>query len=311
MSEPLLRVQDLHKTYRLPGGRALAAVAGVSFTLDAGETLGLVGESGCGKSSLARCIVRLQTPGAGRILLNGTEITTLPPAALRPHRRTMQLVFQDPITSLDPRMRAGDIVAEPLRNYGLAASDARIAELFAQVGLRSDQMRAFPHQLSGGQRQRLGIARALALQPSLIVLDEPVSALDVSVQAQVINLLVDLQARLGVAYLFVAHDLGVVAHVSHRVAVMYLGRIVELASRDQVFSTPAHPYTRALLAAAPQPDPTAPRIVPPVGEPPSRIAPPSGCAFHTRCPSAMPHCAQQTPSLRDIGEGRLVACHLA
>ena len=317
---PLLEVTDLVKHYPVRSGilrrRAgtVHAVDGVSFAVDVGETLGLVGESGCGKSTVARAVLRLVEPTAGRIAIAGADITHLSKAELRPVRRSMQIVFQDPFASLNPRMRAGDIVSEPLSVHSLAAGTelrTRAAHLFEQVGLRPDQMRNFPHQFSGGQRQRLCIARALALSPRLIVCDEPVSALDVSIQAQVINLLIDLQHRHGLSYLFIAHDLAVVAHISHRVAVMYLGRIVEVAAKDALFHNPRHPYTQALLASVPTADPRIRRHAPLVdGDVPSPVNPPSGCAFHTRCRFAFTRCRDERPQLRDVGTGHQVACWL-
>jgi peptide/nickel transport system ATP-binding protein/oligopeptide transport system ATP-binding protein len=290
------------------------AVDGVSFTLGVGETLGLVGESGCGKSTVARSILRLVEPTGGSISLNGRDITHLGKAELRPNRRSMQIIFQDPFASLNPRMTAGDIVGEPLIVHGIATGDKkreRVAELFEQVGLRPDQMQNYPHQFSGGQRQRICIARALALGPSLIVCDEPVSALDVSIQAQVINLLIDLQRKHGFSYLFIAHDLAVVAHISHRVAVMYLGRIVEIAEKTELFANPRHPYTQALLASVPVADPRAKRLTPLIeGDVPSPINPPSGCAFHTRCRYAMARCKTERPGLVEIGGRHQVACFL-
>jgi oligopeptide transport system ATP-binding protein len=316
----LLEVKDLVKHYPVRSGvlrrrvGTVHAVDGVSFSLGAGETLGLVGESGCGKSTVARSVLRLVEPTSGAIAIDGSDITRLSKSELRPVRRQMQIVFQDPFASLNPRMRAGDIVGEPLAVHGLAAGEqrqARIAELFQQVGLRPDQMRNFPHQFSGGQRQRICIARALALSPRLIVCDEPVSALDVSIQAQVINLLIDLQRRHGLSYLFIAHDLAVVAHISHRVAVMYLGRIVEIADKDELFHNPRHPYTRALLASVPSPDPKQKRPAPLVdGDVPSPVDPPTGCAFHTRCRFAFAQCKIERPALRDVGPKHQVACLL-
>jgi oligopeptide transport system ATP-binding protein len=316
----LLEVKDLVKHYPVRSGvlrrrvGTVHAVDGVSFSLRPGETLGLVGESGCGKSTVARSVLRLIEPTSGRIAIDGSDITRLTKSELRPVRRSMQIVFQDPFASLNPRMRAGDIVGEPLAVHGLAAGEqrqARIAELFQQVGLRPDQMRNFPHQFSGGQRQRICIARALALSPRLIICDEPVSALDVSIQAQVINLLIDLQRRHGLSYLFIAHDLAVVAHISHRVAVMYLGRIVEIAEKNELFHNPRHPYTRALLASVPFPDPKQKRAAPLVdGDVPSPVNPPSGCAFHTRCRFALAQCKTERPVLRDVGTGHQVACLL-
>jgi oligopeptide transport system ATP-binding protein len=316
----LLEVTDLVKHYPVRRGvlrrRAgtVHAVDGVSFSLGVGETLGLVGESGCGKSTVARSVLRLVEPTSGRIRIRGCDITHLGKTELRTHRRKMQIVFQDPFASLNPRMRAGDIVGEPLSVHGLASGrekQARVAELFEQVGLRADQMRNYPHQFSGGQRQRICIARALALGPDLIVCDEPVSALDVSIQAQVINLLIDLQKKHGFSYLFIAHDLAVVAHISHRVAVMYLGRIVEIADKTELFENPRHPYTQALLASVPVADPKARRLAPLVdGDVPSPVNPPPGCAFHTRCRYAMDRCKTARPQLVDTGTGHQVACLL-
>jgi peptide/nickel transport system ATP-binding protein/oligopeptide transport system ATP-binding protein len=320
MSERLLEVSDLIKHYPVRAGvlrrrvGTVHAVDGVSFSLGVGETLGLVGESGCGKSTVARSVLRLVEPTSGQIRLKGEDITHLSKAQLRPHRRAMQIVFQDPFASLNPRMTAGDIVGEPLAVHGIATGkdlERRVAKLFEQVGLRPDQMRNFPHQFSGGQRQRICIARALALEPRLIVCDEPVSALDVSIQAQVINLLVDLQRQYGFSYLFIAHDLAVVAHISHRVAVMYLGRIVEIADKDELFRNPRHPYTQALLASVPIANPHAKRLAPLVdGDVPSPVNPPSGCAFHTRCRFAMDRCRTERPALLDTGDGHQVACLL-
>jgi len=316
----LLEISDLKKHYPVRSGilrRAVGtvhAVDGVSFSLGVGETLGMVGESGCGKSTVARAILRLVEPTGGSIRLNGLDITHLGKASLRPHRRSMQIIFQDPFASLNPRMTAGDIVGEPLTVHGLAVGDKkreRVAELFDQVGLRPDQMNNFPHQFSGGQRQRICIARALSLGPSLIVCDEPVSALDVSIQAQVINLLIDLQRKHGFSYLFIAHDLAVVAHISHRVAVMYLGRIVEIADKTKLFANPRHPYTQALLASVPVADPRQKRLVPMIdGDVPSPINPPSRCAFHTRCRYAMERCKIERPELADVGGQHQVACFL-
>jgi oligopeptide transport system ATP-binding protein len=316
----VLEVTDLVKHYPVRRGvlrrRAgtVHAVDGVSFSLGIGETLGLVGESGCGKSTVARSVLRLVEPTSGRIRIKGCDITHLGKTEMRRHRRAMQIVFQDPFASLNPRMRAGDIVGEPLTVHGLASGrdrEARVAELFDQVGLRVDQMRNYPHQFSGGQRQRICIARALALGPDLIVCDEPVSALDVSIQAQVINLLIDLQHKHAFSYLFIAHDLAVVAHISHRVAVMYLGRIVEIADKAELFANPRHPYTQALLASVPVADPRAKRLTPLVdGDVPSPVNPPSGCAFHTRCRYAMPQCKIERPLLVDAATGHQVACLL-
>ncbi len=294
---------------------AVRAVDGVSFAIAPGETLGLVGESGCGKSTVGRMIMRLIEPSAGRIVLDGADITTVSRAGMRARRRTLQMVFQDPYASLNPRMTAGAIVGEPLLVHGLArgaALRARVEGLFARVGLRADHMASYPNQFSGGQRQRLSIARALALEPKLIVADEPVSALDVSIQAQVVNLLADLQDERKLAYLFIAHDLAVVRTISHRVAVMYLGRIVELAAAEALFAAPRHPYTQALLAAVPRPDPLRrrPRNLVPQGELPSPLNPPAGCHFHPRCPHAMARCRTEAPALRRLADGRAASCHL-
>jgi len=316
----VLEVQDL-KTY-FPVRKGLLrrtvghvhAVDGVSFSIGAGETLGLVGESGCGKTTVGRSVLRLIEPTGGTICLGGRDITRLGRAELRPFRREMQIIFQDPFSSLNPRMRAGDIVGEPLKVHGAvpgAERRNRVAALFARVGLSEAQMDNYPHQFSGGQRQRIGVARALALNPKLIVGDEPVSALDVSIQAQVINLLTDLQRELGLAYLFISHNLAVVEHISHRIAVMYLGRIVEHTDRETLFRKPLHPYTEALLAAVPVPDPAARRAKRVLqGDVPSPLHPPAGCHFHTRCPYAEARCRSETPRLREIEPGHHVACHL-
>jgi oligopeptide transport system ATP-binding protein len=316
----LLEVSDLKKHYPVRGGilrrkiGTVHAVDGVSFTLGTGETLGLVGESGCGKSTVARSILRLVEPTSGSIRLNGQDITHLGKSELRAQRRSMQIVFQDPFASLNPRMTAGEIVGEPLSVHRMAAGQAkreRVAELFDQVGLRPDQMQNYPHQFSGGQRQRICIARALSLGPDLIVCDEPVSALDVSIQAQVINLLIDLQRQHDFSYLFIAHDLAVVAHISHRVAVMYLGRIVEIAEKTELFANPRHPYTQALLSSVPVADPRTKSLKPIIdGDVPSPINPPSGCAFHTRCPYVMERCKVDTPLLAEVGAQHQVACWL-
>jgi peptide/nickel transport system ATP-binding protein/oligopeptide transport system ATP-binding protein len=317
---PLLEVTDLVKHYAVRGGilrrqvGTVHAVDGVSFSVGRGETLGMVGESGCGKSTVARSVLRLVEPSSGAIKLEGNDITGLSKAEMRPHRRSMQIVFQDPFASLNPRMTAGDIVGEPLAVHGLAtgrAQQERVAELFSQVGLRADQMKNYPHQFSGGQRQRICIARALSLGPKLIVCDEPVSALDVSIQAQVINLLIDLQRKNDFSYLFIAHDLAVVAHISHRVAVMYLGRIVEIANKAELFANPRHPYTQALLASVPVADPRMKRLKPLVdGDVPSPVNPPSGCAFHTRCPHVMDVCSVEAPPVVVAPGGGTVRCHL-
>ncbi len=320
MAEVALEVHDLKKHFpirkgllRYAGGTVFA-VDGVSFTIRAGETLGLVGESGCGKSTVGRTILRLIEPTAGSIRVNGSDITHLSKAELRPYRRQMQIIFQDPFSSLDPRMSAGDIVAEPLRVHGIARGAAvreMVAGLFERVGLRNAQMNSYPHQFSGGQRQRIGIARALALQPKLIIGDEPVSALDVSIQAQVLNLMMDLQRDLGLAYLFISHNLAVVEHISHHIAVMYLGRIVEYTDKRTLFTHPLHPYTEQLLLAVPVPDPRVKRQKRVLqGDVPSPINPPPGCHFHTRCPYAVERCRVESPVLREVKPGQMVACHL-
>jgi len=322
MSAPgdvLLEVQALRKFFPAKTGlfarsAKVHAVDGVSFWIQDGETLGLVGESGCGKSTTGKLILRLQDPTEGHILWRGRRIDQLNRAEMRPVRQELQAVFQDPYSSLNPRIRAVDIVAEPIRNYeALPAAEvrARAAQLFERVGLRPDQMVKYPYEFSGGQRQRLGIARALSVQPRLIVCDEPVSALDVSVQAQVINLLMDLQAEFNLSYLFVAHDLAVVEHISHRVAVMYLGKIVEIAPKRAIFTRPQHPYTEALLEAVPVPDPTLRRQRRVLGgDVPSPIHPPSGCRFHTRCPYVEERCKREEPPLQEVSPGQWVACHL-
>ena len=320
MSDVLLEVDNLVKHFSVGSGHAarVRAVDGVSFTIRRGETLGLVGESGCGKTTTGRCILQLERPTSGRILFEGVDLTTLEHNALRAVRRRVQVIFQDPYSSLNPRMTIGQIIAEPLQVHGIvrekAARASRVQELLLQVGLLPQHAQRYPHQLSGGQRQRVGIARALAMEPALIVCDEPVSALDVSIQAQIINLLEDLQSRLGLTYLFIAHDLSVVRHISDRVAVMYLGKIAEITDRQRLYEEPLHPYTRALLSAVPIPDPalearrerTVLR-----GEVPSLLNPPPGCVFHPRCPIAVDRCSAEVPLLREIGPGHRAACHLA
>jgi oligopeptide/dipeptide ABC transporter ATP-binding protein len=316
---PLLEVEGLTKHFAVRRGllgrstQLVRAVDAISFTIEAGRTLGLVGESGCGKTTTSRVILGLERPTAGAIRFDGRDVLAFDREGLRGYRRAVQAVFQDPYASLDPRMRVGTIVAEPLvinTDLDAAARRRRVAELLDLVGLPDRSTTLFPHEFSGGQRQRIAIARALALEPRLVVLDEPVSALDVSIRAQILNLLHDLQKRLGVSYLFIAHDLAAVAHMSHTIAVMYLGRIVEWGEADLVALEPRHPYTKALFTAALPVDIDAPREeVTLTGEVPSPLAPPSGCRFHTRCPFAMPHCATQEPGLRPEG-GRLVACHL-
>ena len=316
----VLEVRELRKHFPVHSGLLrrqiglVLAVDGVAFDIRAGETLGLVGESGSGKSTVGKTVMRLIDPTSGEIRVRGEDVTRAGAARMRTLRRQMQMVFQDPYASLNPRLSARSIVAEPLENYSEVARgevDDRVRALFQRVGLRPDQMVKYPHEFSGGQRQRLGVARALALNPGLIVADEPVSALDVSVQAQVLNLLMDLQDELGLAYLFISHDLAVVEHISHRVAVMYLGKIVELTDRETLFSDPRHPYTRALLSAAPVPEPGArrDRIIL-KGDIPSPINPPSGCRFHTRCPFAEARCLSEEPVMRTIASGHQVACHL-
>ena len=317
---PVLKVTGLEKRFDIRKGilgRVAAqvhAVDGVSFDIAHGKTLGLVGESGCGKSTVGRTVLRLIDPTGGRIELSGADITRLGHRALRPHRRDMQIVFQDPASSLDPRQKAGDIVGELLRIHmtlSRAELGERVSELFKKVGLRRAQMDNYPHEFSGGQRQRLGIARALSLNPKIIICDEAISALDVSIQAQIINLLRDLQDEFDLSYLFIAHDLAVVEHISHRVAVMYLGRIVELADRRELFANPLHPYTESLLAAVPIPDPTAKRVRTLVqGDVASPINRPTGCHFHTRCPFAFDRCRIESPKLQEVAAGHIVSCHL-
>jgi oligopeptide/dipeptide ABC transporter ATP-binding protein len=321
MTEALLEVTDLKKHFPIHKGLfskvsgQVYAVDGVSFTIGRGETLGLVGESGCGKSTVGRTLLKLLEPTGGTIKVGGENITDLAPSAMLPYRRRMQMIYQDPYASLNPRMTAGEIVGEPLIVHQIGTPQEnreRTASLFQRVGLRPEAINSYPHEFSGGQRQRIGIARALALNPELIVGDEPVSALDVSIQAQIINLLMDLQDEFQLSYLFVAHDLAVVEHISHRVAVMYLGRIVEMTDKQSLFEMPLHPYTEALLSAVPIPKSSsrARKRVILTGDVPSPINPPSGCHFHARCPYAMPRCKVDVPALREVIPGHLASCHL-
>jgi peptide/nickel transport system ATP-binding protein/oligopeptide transport system ATP-binding protein len=321
-STPLLKVESLKKYFPIHQGvfsrvaGYVCAVDGVSFQIGRGETLGLVGESGCGKSTLGRTLLKLLEPTEGRIVVEGEDITDLDASQMMPYRRRMQMIYQDPYASLNPRMSAGEIVGEPLIIHNIYSGPKerreRVAALFERVGLRPELMDSFPHEFSGGQRQRIGIARALALNPELIIGDEPVSALDVSIQAQIINLLMDLQDEFKLSYLFVAHDLAVVEHISDRVAVMYLGQIVEITDKTSLFEAPLHPYTEALLSAVPIPRVSArnrSRVIL-KGDVPSPIRPPPGCRFHTRCPYVMARCRQEEPALREVLPGHWAACHL-
>ena len=323
-TDTILEVRNLVKHFQVSSGffgsqsGLVRAVDGVSFSIKRGETLGLVGESGCGKTTTGRCILQLERPTSGQVIFEGQDLTTLEGSALRDVRRRIQVIFQDPYSSLNPRMTVGQIVAEPMKVHGLVpdgeARAVRVRDLLARVGLLPQHARRYPHEMSGGQRQRVGIARALAMEPTLIVCDEPVSALDVSIQAQIINLLEDLQTDFGLTYLFVAHDLAVVRHLSDRVAVMYLGKIVEIADRNDLYHEPLHPYTRALLSAVPIPDPlleaSRERMVL-RGEVPSALNPPSGRVFHPRCPIAVDRCRVDVPPLRGLRPGHEGACHLA
>jgi oligopeptide transport system ATP-binding protein len=318
----ILEVRNLVKHFHVGGGGFLGgppavvkAVDGVSFSVRRGETLGLVGESGCGKTTTGRCILHLEEPTSGQIIFEGRDITTMTPAELRSVRRHMQVIFQDPYSSLNPRMTVGQIIAEPLAVHGIipdrAGRQARVRDLLSHAGLLPAMAHRYPHELSGGQRQRVGVARALAMEPTLIICDEPVSALDVSIQAQIINLLEDLQAEFGLTYLFVAHDLSVVRHISDRVAVMYLGKIMEITDRNALYESPQHPYTKALLSAVPIPDPEIEARREHVvlgGEVPSPLNPPAGCVFHPRCPIAVDDCRRGVPELREVRPGHRVAC---
>ena len=319
-AKPLLSVRDLRKHFAIRGGilsrvvDKVHAVDGVSFDIKAGETLGVVGESGCGKSTTGRCILRLIEPSSGEVWFQGADVMKMDRNALQAMRRDMQIIFQDPYASLNPRLTIGAIIGEALIIHKLVKSrqamEDRVVQLLETVGLRPDHMRRIPHEFSGGQRQRIGIARALAVEPKLLICDEPVSALDVSIQAQVINLLEDLQEQFGLTYLFIAHDLSVVEHISTRIAVMYLGRVVEIAPAAELYDTPLHPYSEALLSAVPIPDPTIKRKrIMLQGDVPNPIRPPSGCHFHTRCPIAKPDCATRVPELRESKPGHWVSCH--
>jgi peptide/nickel transport system ATP-binding protein len=314
-NQPLVEIIDLKKHFPVPHKQVVRAVDGVSFTINRGETLGLVGESGCGKTTVGRCILRLIEPTSGEIHFDGRDLLNLDRGEMRSLRRRMQIIFQDPYSSLNPRMKVGSIISEPLEIHHVGdrrERKDRVAELLRVVGLDPDYANRYPHQFSGGQRQRIGIARALALNPDFIVADEPVSALDVSVQAQVVNLMQDLQERFGLTYLFISHGLAVVKHISTRVGVMYLGKLVELAPAHEIYANPLHPYTQALLRAIPIPDPEAKRRAAQRlgGDVPNPIAPPSGCRFHTRCPHAIDRCSTEEPELVEVSPGHFVSCFL-
>lgn len=322
MSEPILKVADLKVHFPIPAGGLfgktipLKAVDGVSFTLRAGETLGIVGESGCGKSTLGRAVLQLIHNTDGQVVWMGQDITGLAPPAMRPYRKDMQIIFQDPLASLNPRMTIGEIIAEPLRTHkpelGKAETKRLVKQMMDRVGLLGQMINRYPHEFSGGQCQRIGIARAMILNPKVIVCDEPVSALDVSIQAQIVNLLQDLQAEFGLSLLFISHDLSVVRHISHRIMVLYLGNLVEIADRDSIYADPRHPYTRALISAVPLPDPDKERAKQRIvlkGDLPSPLNPPSGCVFRTRCPMAQERCAREAPKLDAFSPTHEVACH--
>ncbi len=314
-NQKLVEIKDLKKHFPASHKQVVRAVDGVSFTIQRGETLGLVGESGCGETTVGRCLLRLIEPTSGEVRFDGRNLLEINRQELRALRRRMQIIFQDPYSSLNPRMKVGEIVAEPLAIHGVGSKKEcheRVAELLRVVGLDADYANRYPHQFSGGQRQRIGIARALALNPDFIVADEPVSALDVSVQAQVVNLLQDLQAQFGLTYLFISHGLAVVKHISSRVGVMYLGKLVELAQADEIYDRPLHPYTQALLAAIPTPDPEARKreAARLGGDVPTPLNPPAGCRFHTRCPQAMERCRREEPEFAEITPGHFVACFL-